>query len=367
MRCMSEEIAIIGAGAVGLAVAYELSKSHKNIYVFEKSPFVGDGQSTRNSGVIHSGIYYTKGTLKSELCTAGNKMLYDFCREHNVPFNKSGKLILATNPEEDTKLESLLIRAAEKGLEGVTLLSGEQANRLEPNVHATTALYLNTTGIIDAGEYVNTLAKLAAKNGVEILKRTKVIDVDARKVGFTIKTDTRGELDVKYVINAAGLYSDEIAEMINPAQQYLMIPVRGEYFSFNPNTDGLQIERNIYPSPKPKTLGIHLTPTMDPEKVIVGPTAIDITNKTDLSQNRQPAEYFFDAVKQFFPRLREDDLKEDFAGIRAKLNSHDDFVIKTDEKYPGCFHLIGIDSPGLTSSQAIAKRVKLKKGKIEFF
>jgi glycerol-3-phosphate dehydrogenase len=273
---------------------------------------------------------------------------------------------VATNNEEDKKLESLLALAASNGLEGVTLVSGRQAAALEPNVQATSALYLNTTGIIDAGEYVNTLARLAAKNGVDILKRTEVTGVDAREDGFTIKTDTRGEIDVKYVINAAGLHSDEVARMINPAQRYQIAPVRGEYFSFNPNKEGVGVQRNVYPSPKPNTVGIHLTPTMDPEKVIVGPTAIDIASKTDLSRNRQPAEYFFNAVKPFFPNLREEDLREDFAGIRAKLKNHYDFVIKTDEQHPGCLHLIGIDSPGLTSSQAIAKRVKIKEGKLFF-
>lgn len=363
---MFEGIAIVGAGVVGLSIAYELSKSHQDIYLFEKSPFVGDGQSTRNSGVLHSGIYYPKGTLKSELCISGNRLLYEFCKEHNIPCENSEKLIVATNPDEDKKLESLLALATNNGIEGVALVSSKQATELEQNVQATSALYLNTTGIIDAGEYVNTLARLAAQNGAEILKSTEVTGVDARKNGFTIKTDVRGEIDVKYVINAAGLYSDDVARMINPMQRYQIAPVRGEYFSFNPKKEGMGIQRNIYPAPKPNTVGIHLTPTMDPEKVIVGPTAINISSKIDFSKNRQPVEYFLDAVKSFFSNIKEENLRQDFSGIRAKLKDHYDFVIKTDEKYPKCLHLIGIDSPGLTSSQAIAKRIKIKENTILF-
>jgi glycerol-3-phosphate dehydrogenase len=251
-------------------------------------------------------------------------------------------------------------------MKAVEIIDGKKARELEPNINATSALLLGTTGIIDSAEYVNTLARLAMNNGVEILKQTDVIDVLAEKTYFTLKTDSRGDIDVKYLINAAGLYSDDIARKINPEQQYKVSPVRGEYYSFDSNKKGLEMKINIYPAPKPNTLGIHLTPTFDNGKVIVGPTAIDINDKENYMKDRKDRQYFFKAVKDFFPNLKAEDLKEDFTGIRAKLEGVYDFVIKTDEKYPNCLHLVGIDSPGLTSSLAIGKRVRVEKGRVWF-
>ncbi len=365
---MPEEIniAIIGAGAVGLSIAHELSKTHEGVYVFEKAPFVGDGQSTRNSGVIHSGIYYPKDTLKSMLCLEGNRLLYDFCKKYDIKHRKTGKLLAAINEKEEKKLEELLELAKSKDMQEVAMLSSEQVHELEPNVHSTKALYLGTTGIVDAGEYVNKLAQLARLNCAEILTRTEVLEITAKNSHFTLKTNSRGEIDARYLINAAGLYSDVIAGKINPEQQYQITPIRGEYYSFRANGGRLETRMNVYPTPRPDTLGIHLTPTFDGNKIIVGPTAIPIMDKENYTQDRKDVKYFHSEVKDFFPNLREEDLSEDYAGIRAKLKGIYDFVIKTDEKYPNCLQFVGIDSPGLTSSQAIGKRVRISNGQAYF-
>lgn len=350
-------IAIIGGGAIGCAVAYELSKEHEGIYLFEKTPFLADGQSGRNSGVIHSGIYYKEGSLKSQFCVTGNKRLYEFCEKNKVLHKKTGKLIVATNRIEKKILEFLLELSKKNNTPDVYSVGRKAIETIEPNVNAISSLYCGTTGIIDAAAYVNKLAGIAELNGASILKKTEVTGISAKKDYFTLKTSSRGDIDSNYVINAAGLYSDNIASMVNPENKYEIQPIRGEYYSFQ-QKKGIEVNGNIYPAPKPDTVGIHLTPTFDNGKIIVGPTAINIKRKDDYENKRQTAEYFYNAVKDFFPNLEKQDLKIDFAGIRAKPKDNYDFIIKRDDKYPKCIHLIGIDSPGLTCSLAIADYVK---------
>jgi len=211
-------ITIIGGGAVGCAIAYELSRRvDDEIFLLERNRKIrGENQSSRNSGVIHAGIYYPKkkGPLKARFCVEGNKMLYEFCAEHNVPHKKTGKLVVATNHREEEYLEDVLAVSLDNSVPGVTRISGEEAKAMEPNVNATSAIHVPTSGIIEPTEYVSRLHHLAETNGVAFVTGNKVIHITPKGKLFEVTTKSGGDIDTfetKVLINAAGLYSDEIA------------------------------------------------------------------------------------------------------------------------------------------------------------
>ncbi|PKM92848.1 MAG: hypothetical protein CVU80_01180 [Elusimicrobia bacterium HGW-Elusimicrobia-4] len=373
-------VTIIGGGVVGCAIAYELSKSGEGIFLFEKNACLGEEQSGRNSGVIHAGIYYDKEPLKRELCIKGKKLLYEFCRNNNIPVIKTAKIIVAANEKEDKIVDRYVANAFSWGLEGVKKIYSDEIKKIEPNVEAVSALYSPDTGIFDVPAYLKTLAKLACDQGVEILKETKVVDVKPQNDSFIVEVESiRGvseTFETDLLVNAAGLYSDEIAKMVNPHNDYEILPLRGEYYRFNSaKRPGLNMcGTNVYQVQEPfyidgaeyLGIGIHLTPTFDlaisgkkalGKNVLVGPTSIVVKSKNDYETARQGAEYFLERVAKFFPNLELGDLEMDYAGSRAKLKTGNDFIIKRDDKYPNAVHLVGIDSPGLTSSLALAEYV----------
>lgn len=374
-------ITIIGGGVIGLAIARELSQSNiGGVYLFEKNPFLGDEQSGRNSCVIHAGIYYQENSLKAKLCVAGNRMLYEFCQRYGIACVNTRKIIVAVDEQKDRMIDLYLKRATANGVEGVKKILREEIKSLEPNVEAISALYVPSTGILDVPSYLKTLAKLAKDGGVEIIKESKVVRIEPQKNYFVVYVENlRGGSDIfetETLINAAGLYSDEIAKMINPESPYQIVPLRGEYYKFDSSKrDDIKLNGfNVYQVQEPfyidgkmyLGIGIHLTPTFElinGKKVVgryvsVGPTSIPVKDKHDYESNRQGPEYFYNDIIRFFPNIKLNDLQIDYAGNRAKLKDYDDFIIKRDEKYPNCIHLIGIDSPGLTSSLSIARYVK---------
>ncbi|MCS7152247.1 MAG: NAD(P)/FAD-dependent oxidoreductase [Endomicrobia bacterium] len=372
-------ITIVGGGVIGCAIAYELSKYKDGIFLFEKNAAIGEEQSGRNSGVIHDGIYYNNAPLKRKFCIEGNKLLYEFCKQHNITFAQTGKLIVATNETEELKLNEYLRNASEWNIP-VKKVSKEDIKVIEPNVYAKAGILSPTSGIIDSATFVQTLAKLAKEQKVEIITQAKIVDVKPNYDEFLLTVCyTNGASETfktKLLINAAGLYSDEIAKLVNIKNNYEIIPIRGEYCRFNS-----QLRKeinicsvNIYPVEETycidgkeyRVLGVHLTQTFELSNngnkvlgryILVGPTAKYVKNKSDYETGRYHPEYFVEKVKKFFPALNVSDLELDYAGIRAKLKNEEDFVIKQDEVYPNAIHLLGIDSPGLTSSLAIAKYV----------
>ncbi len=398
---MSEEIkiTIIGGGAVGCAIAYELSRnSHCDIAVIEKNSQVrGENQSSRNSGVIHAGIYYpkSKGPLKSRLCVEGNRMLYEFCERYDVPHKKTGKLVVAAEPMEEDYLDDVFRIAVENDVPGVEMIDGRRAALFEPNIRAVSALYVPTSGIIESTSLVDKLYKLAKSAGVMFLLDNEAIEIKPGNNGFMVKIRSRTETETfktANIINAAGLYSDDLAKIINPDSPYRMDPVKGESAKFykskrdNIFMNGL----NVYPVPFgylpggerlkvsfkefqkqssegkiSKSVGVHLTPTLETgrkghklgDTVTLGPAYSQPDNKEDYSHKREE-KYYLDMIKAIFPNLKPGDISLHQAGIRARLKDHYDFIIERDKKYPDLVNLIGIDSPGLTSSLAIAKYVK---------
>ncbi len=397
---MSEKvnITIIGAGVIGCAIAYCLSRdtgSLKDIVVVEKNKQInGENQSSRNSGVIHAGVYYPEnvGPLKAKLCVEGNRMLYDFCAEYNIPHKKCGKLIVATDNLEEQYLEDVYKIAKKNRVPDLRHIGKKEIKRIEPNVEGTAALYVPTSGIIEATSLVSKLYSLSEEAGVMFLAGNKVISIEPVDGLFKVNIQSETDSEVfltEIVINCAGLYSDDIAKMINPESPYRMDPVKGESARFyrssssNIEMNGL----NVYPVPfgyQPdgsklrvgldefkrlfkegkvnRSVGVHLTPTFDirngkfviGDTVTIGPAYSVPKDRDDYSSTRDP-QYYHLMIKPFFPNIKLKDISLHQAGIRAKLSGYYDYVIERDPIYNNFINLIGIDSPGLTSSLAIAE------------
>jgi len=374
------DTAVIGGGAVGLAIACSLAEEGKDLFLFEKNPYLGDEQSGRNSGVIHAGLYYRDYPLKKKLCVEGNRLLYDFCEKNKVPFSRTGKFIVAANAEEDKMIDRYIDNALDSGAPGVERVSPDYVREKEPNVNVYSALVSHSTGIVDAADYIKCLERIARAKGVEIMTSTKVTGITSGGSGFIVEIEEGGrreEFTTEKIINSAGLYSDEIAGMINSDNVYKIIPVRGEYYCFDSSARN-EISMNgtnVYPVQKEyfidgvkhMAIGIHLTPVFDiapdgrkiiGKKILVGPTSNAVSEKDDLETGRSGPECFYEGVKEFFPGIKVQDLKIDYAGNRSKLTGGGDFIIERDSKYSGAVNLTGIESPGLTASLAIAEFVK---------
>jgi L-2-hydroxyglutarate oxidase LhgO len=364
-------IVIIGGGVVGCAVARAVSRRWSDVFLVEQMPKLGMGASTRNSGVIHSGIYYPPGSLKAQLCVAGNRMLYEFCAAHNVPHRNCGKLVVAHDSKQEAELERLAENGRANGVAGLRLIDRAAVRAREPHIEAAVALEVPSTGIISAEELIKTLARVATDQGASLLTRTRVVRLDPRadSVAVTLIEGEAGEgadrseetIEARCVINCAGLYADEIAALLGN-RNYRIYPVRGEYCELVRAKSHL-VNNLVYPLPHADglSLGVHLTRTLW-DTVLVGPTADYIAEKNDYERNRLPIEEFVRRAKSMLPEIEAADLQLAYSGIRAKLvpPGHAgiaDFVIARDTNVPRAIQLIGIESPGLTSSLAIAEKV----------
>ncbi len=393
------KITIVGAGVVGCAIAYQLSKKYDEIFVIEKNPKVtAENQSSRNSGVIHAGIYYpqAESPLKAKLCVEGNRRLYDFCQEFDVPCKRTGKLVMATEDWQLDYLQDTFQIALQNGVPGGKIISAEQAKEMEPNIQCLQAAYFPTSGIVEPTRLIYRLYTLASQNGVYFLTHTKVIDIQPKNDYFEVRTESGNRIETfetEILINSAGLFSDEIARLIDPDCPYQIFPVRGEMAKFykSRRPEITHAGMNLYPVPHPldtdgrrlvlpfpefqsrftarkvlKTVGVHLTPTFDliddnymiGNTVTIGPATKMVTDKQDYSTDLYPPDHYLEAVRSFFPNLNIDDISLHQTGIQAKLKNQFDWVIEPDEKHPKCIQLIGIDSPGLTACLAIGKYVE---------
>lgn len=362
------DIIIIGAGIIGLSIATALSIRNRNIIVIEKEMSFGQGSSSRNSEIIHSGIYYKKDSLKATLCVEGRELLYQFCREHDIPHRQSGKLIVATDDKEALELEKLIDNGKRNGVEELSLLSCEEIKKIEPAVNALAAIYSPLTGIVDTHQLMKRLQNIAEDRGVIFAYGCEVIGIDKEKELYRVSiADIDGEdltLSTRILINSAGLYSEKIAKMAGidtTGNHYKLHYSKGEYFRVSNRRPGI-LNYLIYPTPEEASLGIHTVMDIG-GGLKLGPNAY-YTDKIDYDVDPSHKEIFYESAKRFLPFLELDDLSPDMAGIRAKLqapgDSERDFVISHERKkgFPGLINLIGIESPGLTASLAIAKYVE---------
>lgn len=367
---MDTNIIIIGAGVVGLAIARELSAHYSDVYLIEKNKTFGQETSSRNSEVIHSGIYYPKGSLKAILCVEGKKLLYGYCENNSVCYKKIGKLVIATNNSEDQELISILQKAKDNGVDDAKLLNSEEIKQLEPNVFASSAIFFPSTGIIDSYGLMKQLETDAVTNNTNIVYGAEVIAIRKINNGYeiTINDDTGASSFTSHVvINAAGLFSDKISEMAGIIDEtYELHYWKGEYFSVG-NGKNKYLRHLVYPIPHQNNTGLGIHATLDiNNRLKLGPNAIYLPDKTiDYKVDENNLKSFYVAVKKYLPFIEMEDLEADQAGIRPKLQKPNDavrdFVINNEEKrgYLNFINLIGIESPGLTSCLAIAKHVKM--------
>jgi glycerol-3-phosphate dehydrogenase len=359
---MSEiaHIVVIGGGVVGAAIAAEVARERDGIFLLEALPRLGLGASTRNSGVIHAGIYYQPGSLKAFHCVRGRRLLYRFCAEHEVPHRRLGKLIVVEREDQKPALEALLARGIENGVEGLTLVGRDFISRREPNLISPLALFSPETGIVEAEALVGALARLARERGAEILTGTRLLGVAFKDEVILLRTE-REEVAARYIVNAAGLQADEVARMCGE-DRYTIYPCRGEYAELRAARSDL-VNGLIYPLPLPSGhgLGVHFTKNLA-GRLLLGPNARYVKSKDDYERGREGLESFYEAARRMVPALQPEDLREGYTGIRARLRpEHDhrfaDFVIERDARHPRVIHLIGIESPGLTSALSIASSV----------
>ncbi len=355
-----QNIVIIGGGIVGLAIAYELSLKYDNIFLLEKLSRVGEATSSRNSGVIHAGIYYAKGSLKARLCVEGNRILYEFAQRHRISNEMIGKVIVATSDNELEALENLRLRGEENGAR-LFWLSRDELRIREPNVNGVAALYSPNSGIINQIELATCLNALFQNNRGILLTNTCVTGIQPSDQSFNIQTSNRGDLDARVVINSAGLYADEVAKMLG-CGGYTIYPCRGEYFELIPQRSGI-INGLVYPVRKKNSpgLGVHFTKTTT-GTVMIGPNAVYVERKDDYENNRESIDRFFESARLLVSSLRIEDMRESYAGIRPKLVRQEepdtDFVIFNNNPFPNAINLIGIESPGLTACLSIGKYVR---------
>jgi glycerol-3-phosphate dehydrogenase len=369
-------ILIIGGGVVGCAIAAELSKQWQDVFVVERFPRVGMATSTRNSGVIHSGIYYSPGSLKARHCLQGNALTFAFCEEHNIPHRRTGKLVVATEAREEPALEALYKRGQENGVEGLRLIGPAEIREREPHIVGVTALDVPSTGIVSAEELVRAYARVAVEQNAHIVTRAQVVSLEptakAIRVGIRVGEDvntppgqdeiaSQETIEARCVINAAGLYADDVAALIGN-HSWKIYPVRGEYCEVRGPRRSL-INGLVYPLPHADglSLGMHYTKTIW-DTVLIGPTARYVKDKDDYERDRLTVADFADGARILVPEITDGDLQLAYSGLRPKLVPPDqhgvaDFVIERDAKVPQMIHLVGMESPGLTAAPSVARQV----------
>ena len=362
------DVTIIGAGVIGLAIAAQIAGKGWEAYVLEKNATFGQETSSRHSGVIHAGIYYPRNSLRARLCVAGNHALYKLCERYGIGYRKTGKLVIATTDEEISELEILLDKGRGNGVEGLRLLSRREMKKLEPNVDGVAALFSPSTGIIDSHALMKYFIAKATEGGVQIAYQTKAVAIEKLADGYkvTVEDSTGGfSFTTRVLLNCAGLHCERVAELagIDIAKAgYKLHYCKGEYFSVA-GGKGKLVRRLIFPVPLPKVTSVGVHVTFDLEgRMRLGP-GIEYVDSLNYAVNNQHQQLFYDSVRKFLPFIEYDDLEPEMAGIRPKLQGPDedtrDFVIRdeADKGLPGFINLVGIESPGLTASPAIAEYV----------
>ncbi|MBN2441320.1 MAG: NAD(P)/FAD-dependent oxidoreductase [Spirochaetales bacterium] len=359
---------IIGAGVVGLAIAHRIGNRQRDIVLVERHEAFGRETSSRNSEVIHGGIYYPASSLKAALCVKGRHLLYQFCEQNRIPCQKPGKLIVALKQDDEEVLRQLLLKARANGVDDLELINKKKISELEPRISTPVALYSPSTGILDSHGLMKKLESSAEEKGVMCVYGCTVTHIDYRGPGFVVAMiDADGktvELMSDVVINSAGLESDAVAEMAGidiEKSGYRIYYSKGEYFKVN-NTPSWYMKHLVYPPPGTASLGIHTVLDLRGQ-LKLGPSAFYV-DSINYDVDETHGADFYNAVKQVLPFVELTDLSPDMAGIRPKRQGPGtgfaDFII-TDEKeagFPGLINLIGIESPGLTSCLAIAEYVE---------
>ena len=387
------DIAVIGGGIIGLATAMTLARSYpgRRFVLLEKETEVARHQTGHNSGVIHAGIYYAPGSQKANFCSTGGRLLREFCDERGIPYRMCGKVIVAVDEEERSRLQDLYERGTANGAVGLEMVGPERLRELEPHAAGVEAIHSPNTGIIDFGAVSNAFASELEENGGELLTGAEVLSIDERGDGAHVQT-TRGEVAARRIINCAGLHADRVARMMGVDPGLRIIPFRGEYYSIRPERHDL-VHGLIYPVPNPKLpfLGVHFTRRID-GSVEAGPNAVlalarEGYRKTSFRLGealgtltypgfwKMSATYwksgiseqyrsmrkrsFLKSLQTLVPDIRMEDLASPGAGVRAqaidrKGNLVQDFAISETEN---AIHVLNAPSPGATSALTISRYI----------
>ncbi len=379
------DILVIGAGVVGLAIAERLSGPSRELVVAERHDGFGRETSSRNSEVIHCGMYYAEDLLKTTLCVRGNPMLYELCARMGIPHRKTAKIVVATDEEESAKLHQILGQGKKNGVPGLRLISGREIADLEPSVSGCLGLYSPDSGTVDTHRLMEYFERSAVSRGATVAYGCEVTGIRKEASGYTAEVlQADGErvvLRSEVVINAAGLGADRIAAMAGidvDSCGYRIRPCKGEYFRLAGRHRG-RIRRLVYPTPgqggrrgaetgmseaplPPVHLGAHVVISLD-GGLKIGPSSIYV-DELDYAVDPGHQREFFEKARRFLPFLKYDDLSPDMSGIRPKLYRRGepfrDFVIReeSDRGLPGLVDLVGMESPGLTSCLTIAQKVE---------
>lgn len=350
---------VIGAGIIGLAIARELALKGLDVVVLESANNFGEGISSRNSEVVHAGLYYPPNSLKAKFCLEGSAEIYTYCLTHNIPYRQCGKLIVATDEKQTTALERIKQNAEQCGVENLHWLSAERVNHIEPEVFCHAALLSPRTGIVDSHALMQSFKWDAEKAGAVFVFKSPLISAEILSNGFQlhIKGCENETIIANHLINAAGLNATKVAKsLVGFPSQFIpkLFYGKGNYFAYK----GLSnFSHLIYPVPESSGLGVHLTFDMA-GTCRFGPDVEWVLDENyDVDSTR--IDSFYSQIRRYWPSLPDGSLYPAYAGIRPKLGNMNDFQID-DEKIHGVYGLInlfGIDSPGLTSALSIAKHV----------
>lgn len=358
------ECVVVGAGIVGLAVAREMAQAGHEVLVIEAGDAIGTGISSRNSEVIHAGLYYPPGSLKAQLCVEGRRRLYEYCDSHGVETRRLGKLIVAKDQEQLAGLEMLLARGLLNGVDDLRLLDRKQAQALEPELSCVGALYSPSTGIVDAHALMLALQGDAEAAGANVVFRTPLREARVIDKGFSLALGGTAQmtLSCRQLINAAGLQAPALARRIEGLDrqwvpdEYLC---KGNYFQL---TGRAPFRHLVYPAPEAAGLGIHMTLDLAGQARF-GPDT-EWVDVEDYRVDPARAEAFHQAIRNYWPGLPEQSLQPAYSGIRPKISAPGeparDFLISSEAEHQvaGLINLFGIESPGLTSCLALAGRVR---------
>lgn len=363
MSCETTDTVVIGAGVIGLAIARQLALSGREVLVLEANETFGQETSSRNSGVIHAGIYYPPASLKAQCCVQGNQLLYTYCAERNIPHLRCGKLIVASSEDQQSRLQTLQKNAINTGVDDLEWLDEAGIAKLEPEIQATAALYSPSSGIVDPHELMLSLVADLESAGGTLVTRSKVLGGKPGSGGIELTVDSGGKsaLQAASVINSAGHGAVKIAGNISGFKSHFIpqvYPVRGHYYQYSGK---LPFSRLIYPLPQDRGLGIHATIDLAGQWRF-GPDA-EYCDGLDYHFDESGRASFIRAIQTWYPGLDEERLHPGYVGIRPALREpgaeFTDFVISTpkDHGVDGLVNLFGIESPGLTSCLALAKLV----------
>jgi len=364
---------VIGAGVVGLAVAREMALQGRETILLERENAFGTISSARNSEVIHAGIYYPKDSLKAQLCVEGNRLLYEYCRSHQVATQPYGKLIVASDETQIDDLQAILYKAQNNGVPEIKLIPGDDAKVLEPQLQCCAAILSSSTGIVDSHGFMLSLLGGFEDAGGMVAYQSPLLSAKPLgsngEGGYELEIGGADgmKIQTKLLINCAGMSAPAVAQKIAGLKQE-HIPkayfAKGNYFSLSGKSPFTHL---IYPIPEPGGLGVHLTLDMGGQAKF-GPDVewleIESEGQIDYTVNPKRSEGFYEAVRRYWPELKDGSLQPDYSGVRAKVVPPNapagDFCFNTpqDHSLHGLFNLYGFESPGLTSSLAIAKHLE---------